>query len=209
VQFLSFPISTIEKCFGRIFQARKPPKQAPRWQSWKPGPDYLVLHPKQTLTNWGALLIVSRHYSWKMFWSNFDDFPGPKNHRCRPRASKVVNQVQMTLFCTQNIPTLFGLQFLSFLVSTTENLFSQILATFPALDTTEVGPERVKCKTGPGWFCFELTVWVQFLSFLVNMTKKCCGRILTTFSDSDTSGAGPEQAKFKSGPGWHGFAPGT
>jgi len=158
VQFLSFPISTIEKYFGRIFQARTPQKQAPRWQSWKPGPDYLVLHPKQTLTNWGALLIISRYYSWKMFWSNFDDFPGPKNHRCRPRASKVVNRVQMTLFCTQNIPTLFGLQFLSFLVSTTENLFNQILATFPALDTTEVGPERVKCKTGPGWFCFELTV---------------------------------------------------
>jgi len=65
----------------------------------------------------------------------------------------------MTLFYTRNIPTLFRLQFLLFLVSTDVNFFSQILTTFPAPDSTGVGPEQVKFKTRPGWFGFEPTLF--------------------------------------------------
>jgi len=37
------------------------------------------------------------------------------------RAGKVENRAQMTWFCTKNIPIVFGVQFLTFLVSKGEN----------------------------------------------------------------------------------------
>jgi len=64
-------------------------------------------------------------------------------------AEKVENRAQMTWFCTRNIPTLFGVQFSVFPISTAEKCFSRILMTFPGLDTTETGLETAKLKAGP------------------------------------------------------------
>ena len=52
----------------------------------------------------------------KYFGRILKSFPGPES----TRAGKVENQAHMIWFCTPNIPTLFGVQFLSFLVSTAE-----------------------------------------------------------------------------------------
>jgi len=51
----------------------------------------------------------------------------------------------MTTFGTQNIPTQFAVQFLSFAVSTVQKYFGRILTTFPDLSTTGVG----KVENGP------------------------------------------------------------
>jgi len=96
-------------------------------------PDDLVLHSKQTHTNWGAILIVFITIAEKCFSQILTTFSSTKT----TGAGKVVNRVRMTLFCTRKIPTLFGFQLLSFLVSTAKNFFGQILMTFPTPDTDE------------------------------------------------------------------------
>ena len=53
----------------------------------------------------------------------------------------------MTLFCTQNIPTLFDVQFLSFPVNTEKKYFSQILITFLGPNTTRVGEVKNRAQT--------------------------------------------------------------
>jgi len=55
----------------------------------------------------------------------------------------------MTQFCTRNIPTLFGVQFLSFSISKPEKCFGQIWTAFPGPDTTVVGSKQEKLKTRP------------------------------------------------------------
>jgi len=79
-------------------------------QSWKPEPDDYVWHPKHTHTICGAVSIVSCQYGRKIIRSSFVDFSGLST----TEAGKVENWARMTLFCTRNIPTLFGTQFLSF-----------------------------------------------------------------------------------------------
>jgi len=54
----------------------------------------------------------------------------------------------MTPFCTGNIPTMFGVQFLSFLVSIVEKYFDQILITFPCLEPPEQAWSRQSSKSG-------------------------------------------------------------
>ena len=132
-------------------------------RSWKPGPNESILHPKHTHNFWGAVVIVSCQYSWKMYQSNFSDFFVSGHHRNRPRARKVKNRAQMTRFCIRNITKMFGVQFLSFFVSTAEKCFSQILVTFPNLDTTRTGLEQAKLQTGPGWLCFAPELYQQCL----------------------------------------------
>jgi len=85
---------------------------------------------------WDSVLIVSCHYSWKMFYSNFDDFFGSGHHRNRPWLGKFENRARMNLFCTRNIPTMFGVQFLSFPTSTAKKYFGQILMTFQGPEST-------------------------------------------------------------------------
>jgi len=67
-----------------------------------------------------------------------------------PGAGKVENRARKTSFCTRNIPTTFGVQFLSFPVITAKKCFSQVLRTFPCPDTTGTCLEQTKLKTGPG-----------------------------------------------------------
>jgi len=72
-------------------------------------------------------------------------------HRNRPGVvGQPKNRAQMNRTCTRNIPTLFGVQFLSFLVNTTEKCFCQILIAFSGLETTGTGPEQTKLKIGSG-----------------------------------------------------------
>jgi len=54
-------------------------------------------------------------------------------------ACKLENQASMNQFCTQNIPTLFGVQFLSLPVRMAENYFGRILTTFSGPERTKVG----------------------------------------------------------------------
>jgi len=102
-------------------------------------------------TFWGAVLIVSRHYSQKMFQSSFEDFSVSGHHRNMLRADKVENWTRITPFCTQNIPTMFGVQFVSFLVNTAVKYFDRILTNFPGPESTRAGkPENRAQMT---WFC--------------------------------------------------------
>jgi len=81
-----------------------------------------------------------------MFRSSFDDFSGPGT----TGAGKVENRAQITRFSARNIPTLFGVQFLSFSISTTKQCFGPVLTTFPGPGTTGTGPEQAKLIIGFG-----------------------------------------------------------
>jgi len=83
VQLLSFPVSTVKRCFGWILMTFPGPRYHQSRQSWKPDPFDLVLHWKLTHTIWDAVPIISHQYDWKMFRSNFDNFSEPRYHRCR------------------------------------------------------------------------------------------------------------------------------
>ena len=66
-------------------------------------------------------------------------------------AGKVENGPWMNWFCTRTIPTLFGVQFLSFLVNTIENCFGRIWMTFPGLDPT--GADELQNRSRMTLFC--------------------------------------------------------
>jgi len=71
-----------------------------------------------------------------MFQSNFDYFSGP----ITTGAGKVENWAQMTRFSTQNIRTLFTVQFLSFPISTTaKQCFDRIFMSFLGPSPTRAG----------------------------------------------------------------------
>jgi len=134
VQFLSFPISTVEKCFGRI------------------------------LTTFPCLGTI--------------------------KVGKVKIRARLIWFCTRNLPTLFGTQFLSFLISTTKKCFARILTTFPGPRSTGIG--KVENRSQMARFSGQniLTLFeVQFLSLPIRTSTKCFGRILPTFSSPGTTGA--------------------
>jgi len=89
----------------------------------------------------------------------------------------------MTSFSARNIGTLFGVEFLSFPISTTKNCFGRILTTFPGPDPTEAGKVENRAHMSRFYTWSIPTLFgVQFLSFPVSMVEKCFGRILTTFS---------------------------
>jgi len=139
-----------------------PRKQHSR-KSWKPGTNDLVLHSKHTHIVWGVVFNVSRQYSWKMFQSNFDNFFGFGHDRNWPGGGKVENWARLTPFCTRNILTMLGVQFLSFPISTAEKCFRRILMTFLSRDTTGTGLEQAKLKTGPEWLHFAPETHTQCL----------------------------------------------
>jgi len=104
----------------------------------------------------------------------------------------------------------FGVQFLSFLVSTVKNCFSRVLMTFQV----RAPLEEEKLKTGPIWLDLLAETYlhffgVQFLSFHMSTAKQCFGSILMTFPGLGTTRAGPQKAKLIIGPEWPGFAPET
>jgi len=198
VQFLIFPVSTVEKCFGQILTTFRVQALPEKKEKLKTGPTSLglapetyphflgcnsyrfpsvqlkyvsvefwplfrdrgsrksreldlddsVLHPKQTHTFLDAILIVSRQYGWKMFQSNFDDFSGLGT---TGEKGKVENGAYITWFSDRNIPTLFGVQFLSFPISTAKKWFSRILTTFPFPGTTGAG--KVENRARMTRFC--------------------------------------------------------
>ena len=117
----------------------------------------------------------------------------------------------MTPFCTRNIPTMFGVQFLLFPVSTAEKCFSRILMTFPGPDTTGTGMEQAKLKTGLEWLHFAPETYPECLGcssycfpsvHLKNITVEFWW-LFRVWSP-------PEQAwskqNLKIGPGWLRFA---
>jgi len=81
--FISFSISTDEKRFDRILTSFPVPGMIGVGKLEKSGSNDSVLHPKHTHTLWGAVLIVSHQYGWKMFRSYFEDFCAPGYHRSR------------------------------------------------------------------------------------------------------------------------------
>jgi len=121
------------KLFQSNFEDFSRPGYHSSWQSWKSGPEDSILHPKRTDTLWGAILLISRQYGQKIFRSSFDNFSGSGT----TGAKKVENRPQMTWFSARNIPTLFGVQFLSFPISTAKQCFGPILTTF-------LGPSIIK-----------------------------------------------------------------
>jgi len=79
-------------------------------------------------------------------------------------------------------------------------------------DRNTPGSRKVKNRVGMTPFYtrnIAIVYWVHFLSFSINTTKKCLGRVLTTFSSSNTTEAGQEQVTLKIGPVWLRFAPET
>ena len=79
------------------------------------------------------------------FWR----LPGTESTRAR----KVEKRAQMTILQPKHTHTVW-VRFLSFFVNTADKCLSQILTTFPGLDTTRAGLEQTKLKTGPEWLYF-------------------------------------------------------
>jgi len=112
----------------------------------------------------------------------------------------------MTQFCTWNIPTVFGTQFLSFPISTAKKCFGWILTTFSGPDIFGVGKVENRVRmTRFSTRSIPTLFRVQFVLFHVNTAEKCFGLILTTFPSSDTIGAG----KVESEAWWLDFSPKT
>jgi len=94
----------------------------------------------------------------------------------------------MTRFCTQKIPTLFGMQFLSFAINTAKKCFSWILTTLspPSAEgacNAENGAQMTPVCTRniPTQFVSQL------VSFLVSTVEKCFTWLLETFSGAGTT----------------------
>jgi len=77
-----------------------------------------------------------------MFRSNFDDFSRLGYLRSNPEVGTIEDEGRMTRFCSRNIPTEFGVQFLSFAVSTGEKCLGRILTTFSSPSTTRAGKDE-------------------------------------------------------------------
>jgi len=130
-----------------------------------------------------------------MFRSNFNVIFGTRHHKNRLAVGNAEKRVRMTLFCTRNIPTMFGVHFLSFPISTTENCFGRILTTIPSTNNNGAGPELANLKTVTGriGFCtrnIPILFGMQFLAFLVYTPEKNFSRILATFSRLESSRLG-------------------
>jgi len=205
VQFLSISVNTTKKCIGRIlaiFSGLDTTREGPEQAKLKFGLGWLSLDSKYTTMFGVQFLSFLVSMAEKEICWIFTTFLGPNT----TRASKVENQAPMAQFCTRNICALFGLQLLSFSVSTTEKYFSQILTTFSGSKTTGVG--KVGNRVRMARFCtrnISRLFGVQLLSFLVNTAENFFGQCLMTFSAPDTTGAGSEQAKLKIRSGWLGF----
>jgi len=92
----------------------------------------------------------------------------------------------MTWFCTLNIPTMFGVQFLSFVVNMAEKCFDRFLTTLSGPSTTRAA--IVENQAQITRFCTRNKPAL----FLVNTPDKCFGIILTTFLGLITTIAGPK-----------------
>jgi len=118
-------------------------------------------------------------------------FSWPGYHQSRSEAGKVENRARMTQFCTQNILTLFGTQFLSFPFSTAKECFGWILTTFSGPGTN--GGGKVE-KLDPDDSIVHPNVptlfGAQFLLFPISTAEKCFGRILRTFARPGTTEVG-------------------
>jgi len=112
----------------------------------------------------------------------------------------------MTRFCTRNISTLFGVQFLSFAISMAEKCFGRILTTFSGPSPTE----HPKLKTGPKsfWFAPETYrdgLWCNSYRFLSVRLKN----VSVIFWRLFQARVPLQQAKVEIGLGWLRFAPVT
>jgi len=145
-----------------------------------------------------------------MFQSNFDDFFRSEHHRHRLGAGKVEKWVQMTPFCTRNISTMFGVHFLSFPLSTTENYFGRILTNIPGTNTNGAGPELANLKIGHGQIGFVSEtyphcLWCSSYRFSSVRLKK----ILLNFKRLFRAQKTLEQEKLKTWHKWLSFVPET
>ena len=102
--------------------------------------------------------------------------------RAPPKEEKWKMGPKWSRFRARNIPILFGVQFLSFLISMTKKCFGQILTTFPGLGTTGAG--KVENRAWMTRFCtwnIPSLFGIQFLSFPISSVEKCFSSILRSF----------------------------
>jgi len=115
---------------------------------------------------------------------------------------KVENGAHMTRFSGRNLPTLFGVQFLSFPVSTVGKRFGSVLTTFQV----RAPPEQEKLKTGPIWLGLALETYQHFLGYnSYRFPSVRLKNVWVEFWRLSRARAPPEQVNLKIGPGWLGF----
>jgi len=160
----------------RAPQAQPKLKTGPRWLRLPPEtyPHFLGCNSHRFPSVWLKNVSVE-------FWQHFRD-------RALPALPKLKTRPHQYGW---NIPTLFGVQFLSFPISMAKKCFGRILTTFLRPSTT--GATKVENRTKMTTFGtrnIPTHFVVQFLSFPISTVQKCFGRILTTFPDLGTTGAG-------------------
>jgi len=127
VQFLSFPISMAKKCFDRILTTFPAPATTgvAKIENWAQITTFGTRNiPTQFVAQFLSFPDITVE---KEFGLILTTFPG----LVTTKTGKVENRARITRFYTRNIPTLFGVQFLSFPISTTNKCFGRILTTFP------------------------------------------------------------------------------
>ena len=154
-----------------------------------------------------AFLIVSHPYGWKILDQILTTFSGLGTIG----AGKVENGAQMTQFCVRNIPVLFKVQFLLFLISKSEKCFGQFLMTFLGLGATESSSTQAKFKIGARWLCVASQTYPRYLGcssyhFPPIWPKKVSVNFGRLFQAPGTTRAGQEQAKLKIRCEWSSFA---
>jgi len=130
-QFLSFCDQYDWKMFWSNFDDFFEPEDHQSHESWKSGPDDLVL-TAEILTLFGTYFLSFFILMGKKgLWQTFTTFLGPGT----ARPWKVENWTQISRLSARNRLPLFGVQVLSFRISTAKKCFSRILTTFPGPGT--------------------------------------------------------------------------
>jgi len=206
VQFLLFLISMTKKCFGRIlttFMNWVPPEQAklkiaPVWLDFA-----LEIHPHY-------LGCISYHFQSLWLKNVSVKFSILFRVRAPPEQEKLKTGTHMTRCCARIIPTLFGVQFVSFPISTAEKWFGQIFMTFLGTGTTRACSKQAKFIVGPGLPGFAPKTYPH--CFGCNSYRLPSVRLKMFGSNfDDFFGPVPHQSmqKLKIRPSWLGFSPET
>jgi len=166
VQFLLFAVSAAEKYFGRIFRGfpLSETTRARQVENKVQMTRFCIRNIPIMFVEQFLLFAVST--GEKYFDRILTAFPSPKT----TKVGKLENWAEMTQFCTRKIPTQFAVQFLSFLVSTTEERLNQILMSFLCPYTTRTGLKQGKFEMGPEWLSFarETNQFVWGATFIVS-----------------------------------------
>ena len=190
VQFISFSVSTVENYFDRILTTF-------------PGPGTTARARKTRFCTWNihthfgvqflSFLVSTVEKCFGRVLTTFQVQAPPEQEKFKTRPRWLGLPAETYLH-------FFGVQFLSFPMSTAKQYFS----------TTRACPEKAKLITGPGWPSVAPETYRHCLGCSsYHLSSVLLKTVLVEFWQLFRAQAPLEQVKWKFGPGWPNFKPET